>query len=96
MLSKPIPDKYLFICLVVSNSTVSSALIREELESLPKDLWQLHVDGASNHKGARAGVVIITLDGTLLKQAIRLGFPASNTKAEYEALLTGMHVAKEL
>ncbi|KAI5338534.1 hypothetical protein L3X38_017805 [Prunus dulcis] len=29
--------------------------------NLPNNMWQLHVDGASNHKGARAGVVIITL-----------------------------------
>ncbi|CAL8153079.1 unnamed protein product [Prunus armeniaca] len=33
--------------------------------NLPNDMWQLHVDGASNHKGAGAGVVIITPDGTL-------------------------------
>ncbi|BFG16938.1 hypothetical protein CerSpe_032120 [Prunus speciosa] len=55
----------------------------------PTDMWQLRLDGASNQKGAGAGVVIITPDGTLLEQAIRLGFPASNNEAEYEALLAG-------
>ncbi|CAL8996844.1 unnamed protein product [Prunus brigantina] len=64
--------------------------------SLPNDMWQLHVDGASNHKGAGAGVVIITPDGTLLEQAITLGFSASNNEAEYEALLVGLRLAKEL
>ncbi|CAL8167734.1 unnamed protein product [Prunus armeniaca] len=44
--------------------------------SQPRDTWQLRVDGASNQKGAGAGVVIITPDGTLLEQAITLGFPA--------------------
>ncbi|CAL8993202.1 unnamed protein product, partial [Prunus brigantina] len=53
----------------------------------PRDMWQLRVDGASNQKEAGAGVVIITPDGTLLEQAITLGFPASNNEAEYEALL---------
>ncbi|CAL2259683.1 unnamed protein product [Prunus armeniaca] len=56
----------------------------------------LRVDGASNQKGAGAGVVIITPDGTLLEQAITLGFPASNNEAEYEALLAGLRLANEL
>ncbi|CAL8163986.1 unnamed protein product [Prunus armeniaca] len=64
--------------------------------SQPRDMWQLRVDGASNQKGARAGVVIITPDGTLLEQAITLGFPALNNEAEYEALLAGLCLAKEL
>ncbi|CAL2254389.1 unnamed protein product [Prunus armeniaca] len=64
--------------------------------NLPNDMWQLHIDEASNHKGVGAGVVIITPDGTLLEQAITLGFFASNNEAEYEALLAGLHLAKEL
>ncbi|CAL8990953.1 unnamed protein product, partial [Prunus brigantina] len=64
--------------------------------SQPRDTWQLCVDGTSNQKGAGAGVVIITTDGTLLEQAVTLGFPASNNEAEYEALLAGLRLAKEL
>ncbi|CAL2268663.1 unnamed protein product [Prunus armeniaca] len=64
--------------------------------SQPRDTWQLRVDGASNQKGAGAGVVIIIPDGTLLEQAITLSFPASNIEAEYEALLAGLRLAKEL
>ncbi|CAL2270892.1 unnamed protein product [Prunus armeniaca] len=64
--------------------------------NLPNDMWQLHVDGASNHKGTGAGVVIITPDGTLLEQAITLGFSASNNEAEYVQLLAGLRLAKEL
>ncbi|CAL8119125.1 unnamed protein product [Prunus armeniaca] len=59
-------------------------------------MWQLRVDGASNQKGVGASVVIITPDGTLLVQAITLGFSASNNEAEYEALLDGLCLAKEL
>ncbi|CAL8115423.1 unnamed protein product [Prunus armeniaca] len=51
-------------------------------------MWQLRVDGA--------GVVIVAPNGTLLEQAITLGFPASNNEAEYEALLAGLRLAKEL
>lgn len=59
-------------------------------------MWQLHVDIASDHKGDGAGVVIITLDGTLLEQVITLGFPASNNEVEYQTLLAGLRLAKEL
>ncbi|KAI5333079.1 hypothetical protein L3X38_023209 [Prunus dulcis] len=62
----------------------------------PRDMWQSCVDGASNQKRAGAGVVITTLEGTLLEQAITLGFPTSNKEAEYEALLAGLRLAKEL
>ncbi|CAL8993023.1 unnamed protein product, partial [Prunus brigantina] len=64
--------------------------------NLPNDMWQLHVDRLSNHRGAGACVVIITPDGTLLEQAITLGFSASNNEAEYEALLARLHLPKEL
>ncbi|XP_020426547.1 uncharacterized protein LOC109950823 [Prunus persica] len=64
--------------------------------SQPRDMWQLLVEGASNEKGVGAGIVITTPDGTLLEQAITLGFPASNNEAEYEALLAGLRLAKEL
>ncbi|KAI5333485.1 hypothetical protein L3X38_023616 [Prunus dulcis] len=64
--------------------------------NLANDMWKLHVDGASNHKGSGAGVVIITPDGTLLEQAITLGFSASNNEAKYEALLARLRLAKEL
>ncbi|KAI5328507.1 hypothetical protein L3X38_027904 [Prunus dulcis] len=47
--------------------------------NLPNDMWQLHVDGASNHKGAGACVVIITSDRTLLEQAFTLGFSTYNS-----------------
>ncbi|XP_021818433.1 uncharacterized protein LOC110760479 [Prunus avium] len=62
----------------------------------PRDMWQLRVNEVSNQKGAGAGVVIINPDGTLLGQAITFGFPASNNEVEYEALLAGLRLAKEL
>ncbi|KAI5353306.1 hypothetical protein L3X38_006199 [Prunus dulcis] len=59
-------------------------------------MWQLSVDGASNQKGAGASVVIITSNGTLLEKVIMFGFPTSNNEGEYEALLVGLLLAKEL
>ena len=52
--------------------------------------WRVFVDGASSAMGAGAGIVIITLKGIRLEHSFRLGFRASNNKAEYEALLAGL------
>ena len=48
------------------------------------------MDGASSAMGAGAEVVIVTPEGIRLKHSFRLGFRASNNKAEYEALLIGL------
>ena len=47
-------------------------------------------------KGSRAGVVLISPDGLILEQAVRLVFLASNNEAEYEALLIGLRSAIRL
>nr|CAN71500.1 hypothetical protein VITISV_007955 [Vitis vinifera] len=51
-------------------------------ESNEKEWWTLRVDGSPT--------------GEHLKQAIRLGFPASNNEAEYEAILSGLNLALAL
>jgi ribonuclease HI len=58
--------------------------------------WKLFVDGASNIKGAGAGAVLVSPEGLILEQAVRLGFLASNNEAEYEALLIGLKSAIRL
>ena len=58
--------------------------------------WKLFVDGASNMKGAGAGIVFVSPEGLILEQAVRLGFLASNNEAEYEALLIGLRSAIRL
>jgi ribonuclease HI len=57
---------------------------------------ELFVDGASNYKGSGAGIVPISHEGLVLEQAVRLGFPASNNEAEYEALIVGLRRARQL
>ncbi|GAU35844.1 hypothetical protein TSUD_63330 [Trifolium subterraneum] len=56
----------------------------------------LSVDGASNIRGSGAGVVLEGLDGVLIEQSLRFAFKASNNQAEYEALIVGMRLAKEM
>ena len=64
-----------------------------QLEHRP---WKVHVDGASNAKGSRARIVIITPEGILLEHSFRLGFNASNNEAEYEALLARLRAVSRL
>ncbi|KAM0988802.1 hypothetical protein ACFX2A_012923 [Malus domestica] len=61
-----------------------------------EDFWYLHVDGASNFKGSEASIILITLDDSILEHAITLGFKVSKNDAEYEALLAGLQMAKNL
>ncbi|XP_075663027.1 uncharacterized protein LOC142632528 [Castanea sativa] len=58
--------------------------------------WKVFVNGASNAMGARAGIVIITPKGIRLEHSLRLGFRASNNKAEYEALIARLRVILDL
>uniref|UniRef100_A0A2N9EP38 RNA-directed DNA polymerase n=1 Tax=Fagus sylvatica TaxID=28930 RepID=A0A2N9EP38_FAGSY len=72
-----------------SNYTPSPCVIGDSSE------WKLFVDGASNMKGAGAGAVLVSPEGLILEQAVRLGFLASNNEAEYEALLIGEYSARD-
>jgi ribonuclease HI len=47
-------------------------------------------------KGAGAGVVLIPPEGDMLKYVIQIEFSATNNTAEYEGLVTGFWLAKEL
>jgi ribonuclease HI len=55
--------------------------------------WSLYVDGASNSRGSGLGVVLTAPQGQMMELAIRLGFPASNNVAKYEALLHSLRSA---
>ncbi|KAL5564335.1 hypothetical protein UlMin_027499 [Ulmus minor] len=58
--------------------------------------WTLTVDGSSNVNGAGIGLVLTSPEGDLIQQAIRYGFKATNNEAEYEALIAGLNLAKDM
>jgi len=70
----------------------SSPMQKEELEAS----WILSVDGATNSKGSGAGIILEDPQGALIEQSLHFAFRASNNQAEYEALIAGMLLAKEL
>jgi ribonuclease HI len=47
-------------------------------------------------KGAGVGVMLIPPEGDILKYAIQLEFSTTNNNAEYERLVTGLRLAKDL
>jgi len=58
--------------------------------------WVLSVDGSSNQQGSGAGVILEGPNGMLIEQSLRFAFKASNNQAEYEALIAGMLLEREM
>ena len=73
---------------------------RDRKDSVPTkrdvEQWTLYVDSASNDNGFRVGMMLISPEGHKIHCAIRFVFKASNNKAEYEALITGLRLVCEL
>jgi hypothetical protein len=56
----------------------------------------MYFDGSYTLKGAGAGVMHIPPEGDILKYAIQLEFLVINNITDYEGLLTGLRLAKDL
>jgi hypothetical protein len=68
----------------------------EPSEEKPERNWEVEIDGSSIKGAGGVGVVFKIPDGNLLKHSVRLQYPTTNNEAEYEALLTGLRIAREL
>ncbi|XP_068503681.1 uncharacterized protein [Phaseolus vulgaris] len=62
----------------------------------PRKGGGITVDGSSNQQGSGVGIVLEGPNGVLIEQALRFAFKASNNQAEYEVLIAGMLLAKEM
>ena len=58
--------------------------------------WKVYVDGASNQKGSRVGLVLISPKKLIIEKSLRLGFSVTNNEAEYKALLEGMSMVQRM
>lgn len=69
-----------------------------ELNMEPADTptWSLFVDGSSGENGSGDWVILMSPEGHKMNYAVRLSSKATNNMAEYEALLAGLRLAKEL
>ncbi|RDY02960.1 Retrovirus-related Pol polyprotein from transposon 17.6, partial [Mucuna pruriens] len=64
--------------------------------SVEEGVWYLSVDGSSNQTGSGVGIILEGPEGILIEQSLHFEFRASNNQAEYEALLAGMKLPREL
>ena len=60
------------------------------------NFWRMHFDGSKSNDGLGAGVVLTSPKRDQLKYVLQIHFAASNNVAEYEALVHGLKVAKEI
>ena len=58
--------------------------------------WKVYVDGASNQRGSRVGLVLISPEKLTIEKLLRLGFLAMNNEVEYEALLEGVSMVQRI
>ena len=76
-----------------------STLERQPVDNEPTDpsnVWSLRIDESSNVNGSCIGVVLESPMGEKVCYALRLQFPMSNNKAEYETLIARLRLAKEM
>ena len=57
------------------------------VSTLGPPCWKVYVDGATNQRGFRVGLVLESLEKTIIEKSLRLGFSATNNEAEYQVLL---------
>ncbi|GJR62000.1 reverse transcriptase domain-containing protein [Tanacetum coccineum] len=67
---------------------------RKEPES--ENAWKLFTDGASSSDGSVAGLLLVDPEGKEYAYALWFEFETTNNEAEYEALLEGLRIAKEM
>ncbi|XXG88794.1 hypothetical protein AAC387_Pa12g0960 [Persea americana] len=75
---------------------VTEAEQEQSWRELLNSSWKVFVDGSSTSKRAGAGIVLQSPESLVIKQALTLGFKASNNEAEYEALIAELNSAKIL
>lgn len=56
----------------------------------------MYTDGAASKEGSGACVILTSQEGEEITYALRFEFHTSNNKAEYEALLAGLRLAKQM
>ena len=83
---------------VIKGQVVADFMVEFTLEdgqgAEEKRQWSVYTDGSSNRRTGGAGVMIQTPEGDEIWCMIRLDFPMTNNKGEYEALVARLDLAK--
>ncbi|GJS50747.1 reverse transcriptase domain-containing protein [Tanacetum coccineum] len=105
MLTAPMEKEKLIVYLAAAKETINFIVERPEEESpdtlmeveeeLPEP-WILFTDGSSCTDGSGAGLILTNPKGMKFTYALRFRFDATNNEAEYEALIAGLRIAKQI
>ncbi|KAK1694614.1 hypothetical protein QYE76_011311 [Lolium multiflorum] len=60
------------------------------------EAWVMHFDGSKQHQGSGAGVTLKSPTREELQYVLQIHSESTNNMAEYEALLHGLRIAKEI
>ncbi|KAK8919324.1 hypothetical protein KSP39_PZI022022 [Platanthera zijinensis] len=81
---------------VVADFLADYVLEAEEMEVPPVAAWKMLVDGASGRNSFGGGVILASPEGIRIEQALKIHFTLTNNQAEYEAIIAGLRLAREL
>ncbi|KAI5350866.1 hypothetical protein L3X38_003757 [Prunus dulcis] len=81
---------------VLQKPETSGRLVKWAIELGEFDIHYKPRPAMRGQAGCGAGIVLVSPDKVALEYALRFQFQASNNEAEYEALLAGLRLAKEM
>ncbi|XP_004301000.1 PREDICTED: uncharacterized protein LOC101306143 [Fragaria vesca subsp. vesca] len=70
--------------------------VKAHIEEPPTPLWKLFIDGSVTRNESGAGIILETPDGFKHKYALEFQFKTSNNAAEYEALIGGLQLTRDI
>lgn len=70
--------------------------VMEAMEPVEPHTWSLFVYGSFGEEGSRAEVILESPESHKLNCSVRFRFKAFNDVTEYQALLAGLKLAKEM
>jgi ribonuclease HI len=81
---------------VLANFFIDWAEIQYEPPLPDANYWRMHFDGSKTIHGLGAGIVLTSPKNDQLRYVLQIHFAASNNVAEYEALVHGSKVSKDI
>ena len=81
---------------VVAYFIVDHAIVEPSLNMVDTNPWRLYFDGSSHINGTGVGILILSPQGIPMKFKCKVDGNYSNNEAEYEALITGLKILRDL
>ena len=75
---------------VVSGERSMEGKLVGAVSMLGPPCWKVYVNGVVNQRGSKMGLVLKSLEKTIIEKSLRLRFSSTNNEAEYKALLQGL------